>query len=167
MDDAWAKQGLFIPFSANYRCKMAFMFVSCQTSPEATPEANKPGEPLGVPGSFNLNGKWKVTVEWKNEDRSGTSNLQYEIVLKGKESKMIDIRSGNEFFGTLIWYCCVCRGGAARKYYARAIELMPSQSPFWVSPVIKWGFLVYGFSILTNFVSFETTRSWNIVLNVQ
>jgi len=31
----------------------------------------------------------------------------------------------------------------AVKYHARIIELMPSQSPFWVTPVIEWGFLVY------------------------
>jgi hypothetical protein len=79
---------------------MAFAFVSCKTTPKATPETSKPGKPL-APSSFNLNGKWKVTVEWENEYRSGTSNLQYEIVQKGMEITMINTRSGDKFPFTL------------------------------------------------------------------
>ena len=84
----------------SYVLIMAFMFVLCQTSPKATAETGKPGKSL-APSSFNLNGKWKVTVEWENEYRSGTSNLQYEIVQKGMEITMINTRSGSKFPGTL------------------------------------------------------------------
>ena len=77
---------------------MAFMFVLCQTSLKATAETGKPGKSL-APSSFNLNGKWKVTVEWENEYRSGTVYLQYEIVQKGMEITMINTRSVSNFFG--------------------------------------------------------------------
>jgi hypothetical protein len=79
---------------------LAFMFVSCKTTPKATSETSKPEKPLAT-GSFNLNGKWKVSGQWKNEYRSGTFNFQYEIVQKGMEITMINTRSGSKFLGTL------------------------------------------------------------------
>jgi len=79
---------------------MAFMFVSCKTTPKATSETSKPEKPLAT-GSFNLNGKWKGTGEWKNEYESGTFNVQYEVVQKGMEITMINTRSGSKFSGTL------------------------------------------------------------------
>ena len=79
---------------------MAFMLVSCQTSPKATAETGKPGKSAAT-GSFNLNGKWKVTFEWKNEYGSGTGHFQNEIVQKGMEITMVTITSGSKAFGTL------------------------------------------------------------------
>jgi len=78
---------------------VAFIFVLCQTSPKATAETAKAGKSL-APSSFNLNGKWKVTAEWKNEYGSGTASLQYEIVQNGMEITMIT-RSGTKIPGTL------------------------------------------------------------------
>ena len=79
---------------------MAFIFVSCQTSPKAAPETSKPGKPL-APGSVNLNGKWKVTFEWENEYGSGTGQFQNEIVQKGMEITLINTDSGSKITGTL------------------------------------------------------------------
>jgi hypothetical protein len=83
---------------------MAFMFVSCKTSTKAKPETSKPEKPLAT-GSFNLNGKWKGTGEWKNEYESGTFNEQYEIVQKGMEITLINATPGSKVwskhYGTL------------------------------------------------------------------
>jgi len=78
---------------------MVFAFVSCKTTPKATPETGKPGKPL-APGSVNLNGKWKVTGEWQAGGNSGTFNMQFEIVQKGIEIVIIT-QSGDKIPGTL------------------------------------------------------------------
>jgi len=79
---------------------MAFMLVSCKTTPKATSETSKPEKPLAA-SSSNLNGKWKVAGEWKIGSNSGTFNMKYKIVQKGMEITMINTRSGDKFPGTL------------------------------------------------------------------
>ena len=67
---------------------MAFMLVFCLSSSKATAEGDKPEKSLTT-GSFNLNGKWKVTVDWKAGGNSGTFNMGYKIVQNGMEIIMI------------------------------------------------------------------------------
>ena len=67
---------------------VVLMFVSCKTTPKATSETSKPEKPLAA-SAFDLNGKWKVTGEWKTGGNSGTFSMQYKIVQKGTGIIMI------------------------------------------------------------------------------
>ena len=78
---------------------IAFMFVSCKTATKSAPETSKPEKPLAA-SAFNLNGKWKVTVDWKAGGNSGTSNMSYKIVQNGMEIIMIT-QSGDKIPCTL------------------------------------------------------------------
>lgn len=67
---------------------IAFMFVSFETAATCAAETTN-SEKTSADTSLDLNGKWKVIGEWKNESGSGTFDLNYAIVHKGIEVIMI------------------------------------------------------------------------------
>ena len=73
---------------------MAFMFISCNTSPKFTQSTNKEKHLL-----VDLNGKWKVSCNWSNEYGSDTFIFDSEIVQKGAKIKIIN--KSNESGGTI------------------------------------------------------------------
>jgi len=75
---------------------MTFVFVSCQTSPKATPGASKTGKPI-APGSINLNGIWKGTSKWSTESDGGTDRVKLEIVQKSTQITIINSSQGSGF----------------------------------------------------------------------
>ena len=90
------KKLLFCPvvLTAGLTC-ILFLFSSKTTLGE-----DATGNP-SVSSTFNLNGKWKASIEDKHGTENYRYSMVYEVVQKGFEIKMINTLSGSEVLGTV------------------------------------------------------------------